>query len=57
MNLQSACEVLEDLSESDAYRKRSKLSTKEFMALQQVLLELQMSGKYKLPEKYKGGNP
>lgn len=52
MDLQKACEALEELSEMDATRKTPKLNTKEFFALQKVLLELQSNGSYKLPEKY-----
>ncbi|MCM3665531.1 hypothetical protein M3204_14025 [Mesobacillus subterraneus] len=52
MDLQSACEILEELSDKDAVRNHNKLNAKEFLALQVVLLELQVNGMYKLPEKY-----
>lgn len=53
MDLQKACETLEWLSEVDARRNHQKLNAKEFLAVQVVLLELQVSGKYNLPESYK----
>lgn len=52
MDLQKACEILEELSEKDSVKNQEKLNLQEFMALQMVLLELQASGKYTLPEKY-----
>ena len=53
MTLQEACETMEEFTDKEAVRVRGKLSIKEFLALQKMLLELQTSGKYKLPEKYK----
>lgn len=48
MNLQEACEILEDLVHKEI--KGVFLTTKEFLALNVVLFEL--SGKYRLPDKY-----
>lgn len=52
MDLQKACEILEELSEKDVESDFNKLNFQQFHALQIVLLELQSNGKYKLPEKY-----
>jgi hypothetical protein len=51
VDIQKACEILEELSEADATAKVPKLTMKEFMALQLVLLELQSNGSYKLTDK------
>lgn len=48
MNLQEACEILEDLVHKEI--KGGFLTTKEFLALNVVLFEL--SGKYRLSDKY-----
>jgi hypothetical protein len=52
LDLQKACEILEELLEKDATRNNNRLNMQEFLALQKVLLELQIKGSYKLPEKY-----
>jgi hypothetical protein len=54
MDLQKACEYLEELSEKAA-KDVKLLTTKEFLAVQKVLFELQANGSYVLPEKYQEG--
>lgn len=51
MSIQEACEVIEELVQKET-KNDSLISLKEFMALNAVLLELTISGKYKVPDKY-----
>lgn len=46
MNLQQACEVLEDLLERDLVKDGELLNNKEFTAINKVLLELETKGLY-----------
>lgn len=54
MDLQGACNILEELLEKDAISQRPKLNMKEFAALNQVLLEFQTDGKHVLDTKVEG---
>lgn len=55
MSLQEACETLEELLDRNEESNGCLLSMKEFFAINNILLELQVSGKYILPEKYEEG--
>lgn len=48
--VQNACEVLEDLLERDIHDE--VLTTKEFHAINTVLLELTVKRKYAVPERF-----
>jgi hypothetical protein len=56
-SVQENAEILEELIEKET--KRSRLTLKEFNALNNIMLYLQTSGVYKLPERFdqisKGG--
>jgi hypothetical protein len=54
VDLQKACEYLEELSDKAA-RDVKLLTTKEFLAVQKVLLELQANGSYVMSEEYMEG--
>jgi hypothetical protein len=54
VDLQKACEYLEELSDKAA-RDVELLTTKEFLAVQKVLLELQANGSYVMSEEYMEG--
>lgn len=51
MNVQKACEILEELVQNETNHD-SNISTLEFLALNKVLLELNADGKYEIPKKY-----
>lgn len=49
MNVQEACETLEELLQKDI--KNSSLNNKEFIALNLILLEAAMKLNYKVPDR------
>lgn len=49
-HIQKACEIVEELVEREA--KTNTLSNSDFFALNTLLLEMTIAGKYVVPEKY-----
>ena len=49
-NIQKACETVETLLAKESATTRPKLTATEFIALNEILLELQVTGKYSIPE-------
>lgn len=52
MDLQKACEILEELVHKESSRLFKKLNSREYKALNRVLTELILDGKYQMPKKY-----
>lgn len=50
-DIQKQCEILEELLENDCVKERQKLNTKEFHAINTLLLEMQCAGWYELKKK------
>lgn len=51
MNIQKSCEIVEELLAKECDKKfKSKLTSLEFLALNNILLEMQMMKKYNIPE-------
>lgn len=50
MKIQEACDIIETLLAQEADTEEPKLTTQQWNALNRILLDLQISGAYKLPK-------
>lgn len=50
MDIQKSCEIMEKMLNDDYNSKLPKLSMEEFLAINHILLDLNLSGKYEVKE-------